>query len=147
MPNSNFYCLKTGGALGKEKTSQPQLMSDATKSNLLIILRGAVGSCPSCGARKLFGSRMRLSGKCPSCKMDFDGPPGHWVGSVGMNTILCVILLLLTIVVSTLLLWPNLKVIPMLLPALIVGFVSPIFLYPISQTLWTAIDLVIRKEK
>jgi hypothetical protein len=35
----------------------------------------------------------------------------------------------------------------MLLPALIVGFVSPILLYPISQTLWTAIDLVIRKEK
>ena len=90
---------------------------------------------------------MRLSGNCHSCKMDFDGPPGHWVGSVGMNTILCVISLLLTIVVSTLLLWPDLKVIPMLLPALIVGFVSPILLYPISQTLWTAIDLIIRKEK
>ena len=78
--------------------------------------------------------------------MDFDGSPGHWVGSVGMNTILCVISLLLTIVVSTLFLWPDLKVIPMLLPALIVGFVSPILLYPISQTLWTAIDLIIRKE-
>ena len=69
------------------------------------------------------------------------------MGSVGMNTILCVISLLLTIVVSTLFLWPDLKVIPMLLPALIVGLVSPILLYPISQTLWTAIDLVIRKEK
>ena len=122
-------------------------MSNPTKSNLLILLRGAVGSCPSCGSRKLFGSGMRLSGNCHSCKMDFDGPPGHWVGSVGMNTILCVISLLLTIVVSTLLLWPDLKVVPMLLPALIVGFVSPILLYPISQTLWTAIDLIIRKEK
>lgn len=121
-------------------------MGDAIKSNSLILLRGAVGSCPSCGARKLFRSRMRLSGKCPSCRMDFDGPPGHWVGSVGINTILCVILLLLTIIVSTLLLWPDLKVIPLLLPALIVGLVSPILLYPISQTLWTAIDLLIRKE-
>ena len=122
-------------------------MGDKTKSNSIILLRGAVGSCPSCGARKLFGSGMRLSGKCPSCQMDFDGPPGHWVGSIGINTILCVISLLLTIIASTLLLWPDLKVIPMALPALIVSLVSPILLYPISQTLWTAIDIVIRKEK
>ncbi len=72
--------------------------------------------------------------------MDFDGSPGHWVGSVGMNTILCVISLLLTIVISTLLLWPDLEVIPMLLPALIVGLISPVLLYPVSQTLWTALD-------
>ena len=122
-------------------------MLDTTKSIPLILLRGVVGSCPSCGARKLFRSGLRLSGKCPSCEMDFDGSPGHWVGSVGMNTILCVISLLSTIVISTLLLWPDLEVIPMLLPALIVGLISPVLLYPVSQTLWTAIDLVIRKEK
>ena len=139
--------MKTGGVLGRGKTSQPQPINDENRSNLLVLLRGAVGLCPSCGARKLFRSGMRLSGKCHSCKMDFDGSPGHWVGSVGMNTILCVISLLLTIVVSTLFLWPDLKVIPVLVPALIVGFVSPILLYPISQTLWTAIDLIIRKEK
>ena len=121
-------------------------MGDKTKSNSIILLRGAVGSCPSCGARKLFGAGMRLSGKCPSCQMDFDGPPGHWVGAVGINTILCVISLLLTIIASTLLLWPDLKVIPMAVPALIVGLVSPILLYPISQTLWIAIEIVIRKE-
>ena len=122
-------------------------MSEPTNSHLVNLLRGAVGSCPSCGTRKLFESGMRLTGKCPCCEMNFDRSPGHWVGSVGMNTILCVISLLATIIVSTLLLWPDLRVVPMLLPALIVGFVSPILLYPISQTLWTAIDLIIRKEK
>ena len=122
-------------------------MSKPSKSELATLLRGATGSCPACGSRGIFKTGMRLELKCPSCEISFDRSPGHWVGAVGINTIVSMLALLSTIVLSTLLLWPDLKVLPMLLPALIVGFVSPIAFYPISQTLWTAIDLILRKDK
>ena len=129
------------------RITQPKTMSKPAESKLVTLLRGATGSCPACGFRRIFKTGMRLQLKCPSCEISFDRSPGHWVGAVGINTIISMFALLVTIVLSTLLLWPDLKVLPMLLPALIVGFVSPVVFYPISQTLWTAIDLILLEDK
>tara|TARA_B110000438_G_C15564484_1_gene542579 strand:- start:218 stop:604 length:387 start_codon:yes stop_codon:yes gene_type:complete len=111
------------------------------------LARGATGCCPNCGGRKLFGSGMKLINRCPTCQITFEQSPGHWIGSVGVNTVLSGFLLLLTILITTLALWPDLKVLPMLIPALTVASTAPLFLYPLSQTLWTAIDIVIRNKQ
>jgi hypothetical protein len=40
--------------------------------------------------------------------------------------------------------WPNVAVVPLMIVFLVAGAVLPIVLYPMSYTIWQALDLVMR---
>jgi len=85
-----------------------------------------------------------IADDCPRCGLHFERIEGHWIGAIGINTIVSFGLLLVTIVVGFIATWPDPTALPILLPALIVAIGVPLFFYPLSKTTWCAVDLLMR---
>jgi uncharacterized protein (DUF983 family) len=110
----------------------------------LLLLRGALRRCPVCGQGKLFHRWFSMVETCPRCGFRFERIDGHWVGSLGMNTIVTFGALLVVVVLGLVLDHPDFNV--ALLTALAVGTAGlvPLVFFPFSRTIWTAIDLAMR---
>lgn len=67
-----------------------------------------------------------------------------WLGSIGLNTIVTSFVLFVVLVAGFVLTWPELPVLPLTLLAVAVVAIWPVLFFPISRTLWLAIDLAIR---
>ncbi len=106
------------------------------------LMRGMRRRCPLCGSSDLFDSYFRMKLRCPRCNLSLERVEGHWAGSLGMNIIVTLGLLLVTIGVSVALMWPQPRALPMLVPALVVAIGVPLLFFPRSRTLWSAIDLL-----
>ena len=80
---------------------------------------------------------------CHRCGLHFERIEGHWIGAIGINTIVSFGILMLSMVVSFVATLPDLPVVPLMI-------VTPPWrcwyrlFYPISRTLWTAIDIAMR---
>lgn len=107
--------------------------------------RGATKACPVCGRRSgLFRRWVLMAERCPRCNFKFERDEGHFVGAVGMNTIMSFGLLLLALIVFFIATYPDIPAGPWVFGAAAVFGLVPVILYPISKTLWVAIDLVMR---
>lgn len=116
----------------------------ATPATGVLLWRGATRACPVCGRRKLTTRWIVLAGSCPRCGFEFERSPGHFVGAVGMNTIITFGLMLTTITVGILLTLPDVAFWPVTLAGITVAVVVPVLLHPTTKTLWAAIDLALR---
>ena len=54
-------------------------------------------------------------------------------------------LMLLTILVLVIVTSPDIAVLPITITAICIGLLGPVVFYPVSFTLWQAIDLVMRR--
>ena len=72
----------------------------------------------------------------------FERQPGHFVGAVGMNTIVTFGSILISILVGIWVLWPDVDVIRLGIPPLAIAILMPPLLHPTAKTLWVAIDLM-----
>ncbi|MED5265039.1 MAG: DUF983 domain-containing protein [Actinomycetota bacterium] len=111
---------------------------------LKLLWRGSTKACPLCGQRKLFKKWVHMATHCPRCRLHFERVEGHWIGAVGINTIVSVLLLVAGLSVFFYVTYPD-------IPTGIWVFwfaasfgVVPILFYPNSKTLWTAIDILMR---
>ncbi|MEQ8717024.1 MAG: DUF983 domain-containing protein [Acidimicrobiales bacterium] len=109
-----------------------------------MLVRGAVAHCPVCGSGHLFRRGVVMVERCPRCGLVFERVEGHWVGAIGVNTIISFVALFFTVVFSFVVLSPERPVVPLLVAPLVVGLLVPPVTYPLSKTLWTAIDLAMR---
>ncbi len=110
-----------------------------------LLFRGATRACPACGnRRRIFSRWVHMADDCPRCGLHFERQPGHFIGGITINTVvtftLCVASLAAWIVLS----WPDPRARVGLALVFPVGIVAPAFFYPISKTLWTAIDIAMR---
>lgn len=87
---------------------------------------------------------MTLREECPSCGFRFERKPGHFTGAVGMSTIVTFGLLLGTLLVGMVLMWPDVSPGPLLLVMLPIAVIVPIVFHPTAKTLWVAIDLMMK---
>ena len=99
--------------------------------------------CPFCGGRP-FDGFFRLAPRCHTCGLLTDRVAGHWVGAVGINTIVSFAALLIVLVAGIVVMYPDLRVAPLLGVTLPVAALVPVAFWPLSQTLWTAIDIAMR---
>lgn len=107
--------------------------------------RGLVRRCPLCGASGLFRRWFFLQERCPRCNFPLEQRiEGHWLGSLGMNTIVSFGALLLTLVGGLVLTYPDIAAGPLMATTVTVAVVVPLAFYPFSKTLWSAIDLAMR---
>lgn len=109
-----------------------------------MLVRGAFARCPVCGSGHLFRRGVVMVERCPRCGLLFERVEGHWVGAIGMNTIISFVSLFFAVVFSFVVLSPERPVVPLLVAPLVVGLLVPLLTYPVSKTLWTAIDLAMR---
>lgn len=106
--------------------------------------RALVLHCPVCGQNKLFRHWTKMVERCPRCDYPFERVEGQFIGAVGMNTIITFGVLLITLVVGFVLTAPDIAVGTLVVIGLAEAILLPIFLYPFSKTVWTAIDLAMR---
>ena len=110
----------------------------------LMLLRALLRRCPVCGQGKLFRRWFTMVEECPRCGLRFERIEGHWVGALGINTIVSFGLLGIVVVVGLVLSAPQFDVVPVLVAAGLVAVLMPLFFFPFSKTVWTAVDLWMR---
>lgn len=109
-----------------------------------LLLRGLTRRCPLCGSGDTFASWFRMRTRCPRCNFPFERIEGHWIGALGMNTVVSFGLLLVTLAVGFVLTWPEPPVVTLTAAGLAVAILVPFLFFPFSRTLWSAIDLLMR---
>jgi uncharacterized protein (DUF983 family) len=122
----------------------PQDEELPSPSRWVLVWRALRRRCPCCGSRDLFDGWFKMRDRCPNCGLASDRVVGHWIGAVGMNTIVTFGALAIVLVVGTILSYPDIQVVPLLAATLATAVVVPAVFWPFSQTLWTAIDIMMR---
>ena len=126
--------LDGSGAAGTEPATSPGRM----------LLRGLVRRCPVCGQGRLFRLWFSLAERCPRCRLRFERIEGHWLGALGLNTIVSFGVLFCVVAGGLALSHPGYRMAPLLAAAVGTAVVVPLAFFPSSKTLWTAIDLCMR---
>ena len=109
-----------------------------------MLWRGLWRRCPLCGSGGCFESWFTKRDRCPRCNFPLRREEGHWIGALGMNTVVTFGLLLVTIGVSVALTWEERRAVVIFVPAFLVAALTPLVFFGSSQTLWSAIDLAMR---
>jgi hypothetical protein len=81
---------------------------------------------------------------CPRCGLHFERVDGHWIGAIGINTILTFGTLLVATVVGLVVTYPEPPVVPLVLMGLGISIAMPVLIFPTSRTFWNAIDQLMR---
>ena len=109
-----------------------------------LLSRGLRRRCPLCGGGQLFETFFRVRPRCPRCNFPIHREEGHWLGAIGINTIVTFTLLFLTMVTSFLLTIEDRRAAAVLVPSFLVAGLVPVLFFGTSHTLWSAIDLAMR---
>lgn len=109
-----------------------------------LMLRGFTRRCPLCGCSDVFDGYFRMKARCPRCDYPLRRVEGTEVGAVGVNTIVTFGLMLVVIVVTLVLTYPGVPALPLGLAAGAIAVVVPVAFYPLSWTVWVAVDLAMR---
>lgn len=118
------------------------MLTRDTPANGTLFWRGITRACGACGKRGLTRRWVTLSEECPRCGFVFERQSGHFVGAVGMNTIVTFGSILISILVGIWALWPDVDVVRLGIPPLAIAIFMPPLLHPTAKTLWVAIDLM-----
>lgn len=97
-------------------------------------------SCPRCGEPAFVGF-FELRENCRRCGLQFEREEGYWVGAMIINTTVTFATFFLVFVGAILLTWPDVPWIWVLITTVLANLVIPICFYPISKTLWAALEL------
>ncbi|MFT7599248.1 MAG: hypothetical protein ACI8TP_002177 [Acidimicrobiales bacterium] len=108
-----------------------------------MMLRGLSRACPVCGTRGHFRF-VAMTDDCAGCGLHFERIEGHWIGAVGINTIVTFGLLAIVLVSGFIITFPEFPVGRLIFLGVGVSIVVPIVFHPSSRMLWTAIDLAMR---
>lgn len=110
----------------------------------LLLTRGVTKRCPLCGGGDLFTGWFTMRERCPRCDFPLDRVEGHWLGSLGINTIVSFGALFATVVAGVVIFYPDIPVLGLMVAVAVVGVVVPLLFFPFSRTIWSAIDLAMR---
>ena len=121
-------------------------MSDAptTPSWGRLVGRALLARCPVCGQRKIFTRWLKMAERCPRCGFVFERQEGHFIGAVGINTVVTAVAITGSLIVGLVLSSPDLAVVPILVVTLSIAIFLPIIFHPASRMLWTAIHLLMQ---
>jgi len=111
-------------------------------SRATMFTRGLTGRCAVCAKVRLTPAWVTLSPDCPRCGFALERKEGHFVGAVGINTIVTFGFVLIAVIIGAALTAPE---IPAGRLSIIIGSLAifvAIGFYPISKTLWSAIDVM-----
>ncbi|MDI3339748.1 MAG: DUF983 domain-containing protein [Sphaerobacter sp.] len=117
-------------------------MSDVSKA-LLVLLRGLVRRCPSCGDPGTYQRWFFMRGRCPRCGLLFEREEGYWTGAMAINLIVTELIFAVVMVAWVIKAWPDVPMVPLLTVGLVLNGIVAVLFYPIARTIWIAIDLLL----
>lgn len=107
--------------------------------------RGLRRRCPLCGAGGLFTRWVEPRPSCPRCQLKLDrGEGDFFLGSYTLNFIAVQLLLVGFLLVTVTATWPDVPWRALLWVGVPLVVLAPIAFYPVSRTVWLAIDLTMR---
>lgn len=109
-----------------------------------VLRRGLLRRCPLCGGGGLFRRWFEMAERCPTCHFRFERIEGHWLGSLGMNTIVSFTALFGALLAGFVVTWPDPPTGPLIAVGVVTAVLVPLLFFPFSRTIWTAIDLAMR---
>lgn len=111
-----------------------------------MLWRGAQRRCPWCGDRRAyFTGWFTKTDRCRRCSMAWRrGDVGFELGAVVIATILTFGAVIVAVAVGLVATAPDFAVVPLMVLVVVVAVVVPVAVYPVSYTLWQAIDLAMR---
>lgn len=125
-------------------TTDPQPSLGQTPRFRRLLGRGMIKRCPACGQGHLFRRWLTMVDLCPRCGLRFERIEGHWIGAIGINTIVSFGAFLITTVIGLVSTFPDFPVGTLMLVNLAVAIIVPLFYYPFSRTVWTGLDIAMR---
>jgi uncharacterized protein (DUF983 family) len=111
-----------------------------------MLLRGATWCCPWCGNGRAFFTGWFAKGPtCARCGLRWRrGDVGFELGAATVAAIVTLGGLVVALGVSLAVTWPEVAVVPLLIVLGIAALVVPVAIYPMTYTVWQALDLVMR---
>jgi uncharacterized protein (DUF983 family) len=109
-----------------------------------LLSRGLRRRCPLCGGGDCFETFFLVKERCPRCNFPIRREEGHWIGAIGINTIVSLGSLAVAMVILFAIYWENRRVLPIIIPLFTIAIVVPLVFFGPSQTLWSAVDLLMR---
>ena len=141
--------MSTWGRAAKGETAEPPplLPIEHFPSRPVLMLRGLTRRCPWCGDRRAyFHGWFGRQEHCRNCGHGYRrGDHAFELGATTASFILTLGGVLVTTLVAVLVTLPGLDVFWVVGPAAAVALLGPIVFYPISFTLWQAVDLWMRR--
>ena len=121
------------------------VVSESPKLGVMM-WRGLLRRCPHCGNRRAFFTRWFVRGeRCVGCGLRWErNYEGFMLGAMAMSFITTGGLLLLTMGIGVIVTYPDVALVPVLASTVLVTLVVGVGGYPVSYTLWQAIDLYLR---
>lgn len=110
-----------------------------------LLLRGAVKHCPRCGSGHLFRHWVTMVETCPGCGYRFEREEGFFLGAIVVNVIITEIVIVALIAIGFATTLPDPPVTLLAIAGGVLAGVTPLVSYPFTKTLWTAVDLIMRK--
>jgi uncharacterized protein DUF983 len=87
----------------------------------------------------------QLKDACPTCGFEFEREEGWWIGAIIMNMGAAMLLFGLYFPISLVLTWPDVPWTLLMVIGLVLMGTFPILFYPISKTLWLAVDVIVHR--
>ena len=108
-----------------------------------MLWRGLRRRCAWCGGRRAFFTGwFRKQDTCATCGIGWHrGYEGFELGALAISAVVCFGALIVGMTIGVIVSWPDIAVVPLLVILGAVALVLPIFVYPVSYTLWQAVDL------
>jgi hypothetical protein len=85
-----------------------------------------------------------MADDCPTCGFHFERIEGHWIGALGMNTILTLLIGMIVLIGGFVLMYPDPNVPLLLAMTVSVAILGPLVLFPWTRMVWSAADLLMR---
>ena len=105
-----------------------------------LFARALLAHCPVCGQRKIF-RRLKMADRCPRCGFVFERQEGHFIGAVGLNTVITAVAVTAALAIGIAVSGGDIAVVPILAVTLGIAILLPIVIHPACRMLWTAIHL------
>lgn len=82
-----------------------------------------------------------MAERCPRCGFVFERQEGHFIGAVGLNTVITAVAVMASIAVGIIVSDGEIAVVPILAVTLGIAIFVPFLIHPACRMLWTAIHL------
>ena len=105
--------------------------------------RGLTRACPVCSQRGLF-RRLKMLEDCPKCGLHFERIEGHWIGAIGINTMVSFAVLAITLFLGLWLTYPEFNTLPLAGSFITVAVLFPYLFFGSSRMFWMAMDIGMR---
>jgi uncharacterized protein (DUF983 family) len=111
-----------------------------------MVVRALLRRCAVCGSGKLFDGWFRMRRRCPRCGYLFAREEGFFLGAILMNFAITEALLAIFGIIpliAVLAANPDANIVPVVVGAVVAVVVGPLAFYPLSRTLWVALELIL----